>query len=236
MRFQLPAKLTKAGMLGESCCGRSIPSPRLFHPLPTFCSLLIPKHPLIPQSGGCTKPDPAVGAGDGQIIQSLNLFHLFLWLRIVREQMAIFSSVSVIRSHSLRQRWLKQIPGPLQSHHLVFPSAQPLPSAWAGGKRGGRRAGAWGQPHRLSLSSPRSAELQRLSGAAGIRSPAWPACGAAQAGSPFPCHRQGEADSPGERPVANWKAACCEKTPVAVSAVPPCPVWGEMGGFRVAEH
>lgn len=133
VRFHLPAKLAKPGMPGEPCCGRSIPGPHLFRPLPAFHSLLIPNHPLIPKSlsGHCTKPDPAVGAGTGQIIQSLNLFHLFLWLRIVREQMAIFSSVSVIRSHSLRQRWLRQIPGPLQSHHLVFPSAQPLPSAWA---------------------------------------------------------------------------------------------------------
>lgn len=133
MRFQLPPKLTKPGMPGEPHCRRRIPGPQLFHPLPAFCSLLIPNRPLIPKSlsGHCTKPDPAVGAGDGQIIQSLNLFHLFLWLRIVQEQMAIFSSVSVIRSHSLRQRWLKQIPGPLQSHHLVFPSAQPPPSAWA---------------------------------------------------------------------------------------------------------
>lgn len=133
VRFCLPAKLTKPGMPGEPCCGCNIPGPQLLHPFLVVCSLLIPKHPLIPKSlsGRCTKPDPAVGAADGRIIQSLNLFHLFLWLRIVQEQMAIFSSVSIIRSHSLRQRWLKQIPGPLQSHHLVFPSAQPPLSAWA---------------------------------------------------------------------------------------------------------
>lgn len=133
VRFCLPAKLTKPGMPGEPRCGRNIPAPQVFRPSLVVCSLLIPNHPLIPKSlsGRCTKPDPAVGATHGRIIHSLNLFHLFLWLRIVREQMAIFSSVSVIRSHSLRQRWLKQIPGPLQSHHLVFPSAQPPLSAWA---------------------------------------------------------------------------------------------------------
>lgn len=160
VRFCLPAKLTKPGMPGEPCCGRNIPGPQLFHPFLVVCSLLIPNHPLIPQSlsGRCTKPDPAVGAADGRIIQSLNLFHLFLWLRIVREQMAIFSSVSVIRSHSLRQRWLKQIPGPLQSHHLVFPSARPPLSAWArrppARRRGAgaRRAPGWGQPRCLHLS------------------------------------------------------------------------------------
>lgn len=133
VRFCLPAKLTKPGMPGEPRCGRNIPAPQVFRPSLVVCSLLIPNHPLIPKSlsGRCTKPDPAVGATHGRIIHSLNLFHLFLWLRIVREQMAIFSSVSVIRSHSLRQRWLKQIPGPLQSHHLVFPSAQPPLLAWA---------------------------------------------------------------------------------------------------------
>lgn len=182
MRFCLPAQLTKSGMPGEPCCGRSIPGPQLFHPFLVVCSLLIPNHPLIPKSlsGRCTKPDPAVGAADGRIIQSLNLFHLFLWLRIVREQMAIFSSVSVIRSHSLRQRWLKQIPGPLQSHHLVLPSAQPPLPAWArsrqraGGKWGARRAEGCGQPHQLHLSptsSLRNAQLWRVAGVAGIHIP-----------------------------------------------------------------
>lgn len=150
VRFCLPAKLTKPGMPGEPCCRHSIP---LLHLFLASCSLPIPNHPLIPNSlsGCCTKPDPAAGAGNGLIMQSLNLFHLFLWLRIVREQMAIFSSVSVIRSHSLRQRWLKQIPGPLQSHHLVFPSAQPPLPAWARlppvcrREAGGRGAPGWGQ-------------------------------------------------------------------------------------------
>lgn len=169
-------------MPGEPCCGRNIPGPQLFHPFLVVCSLLIPNHPLIPKSlsGRCTKPDPAVGAADGRIIQSLNLFHLFLWLRIVREQMAIFSSVSVIRSHSLRQQWLKQIPGPLQSHHLVFPSAQRRCRRGlgfrqrAGGKRGARRADGCGQPHCLHLSptsSPWNAKLWRVAGVAGIHIP-----------------------------------------------------------------
>ena len=67
VRFHLPAKLTKPRMPGEPCCGRSIPGPYLFLP---FDSLLIPNHPLIPKllSGRCTKPDPAVGARDEQII------------------------------------------------------------------------------------------------------------------------------------------------------------------------
>lgn len=156
VRFCLPAKLTKPAMPGEPRCGRNIPAPQLFRPSLVVCSLLIPNHPLIPKSlsGRCTKPDPAVGAAHGRIIHSLNLFHLFLWLRIVREQMAIFSSVSVIRSHSLRQRWLKQIPGPLQSHHLVFPSAQPPLSAWARLPRG---AGSLESP--WMWSAPVSAPL-----------------------------------------------------------------------------
>lgn len=182
-------------MLGEPCCRHSILGPS---PLRSFHSLLIPNHPLIPKSllGCCTKPDPAVEAGDGQIIQSLNLFHLFLWLRIVQEQMAIFSSVSVIRSHSLRQRWLKQIPGPLQSHHLVFPSAQPPLSAWAQlppacWREVGRQESRWigsapssvGFCLFISVQCLRSARLWRLSGAVRIHIPALLGFGAALAHS-----------------------------------------------------
>lgn len=198
LKIQRWKKTNGAGEISSSCqthqtrdAGRALL--RAQHPgaspLPAFRSLLSPNHPLVPKSlsGCCTKPDPAVGAGAGQIIQSLNLFHLFLWLRIVREQMAIFSSVSVIRSHSLRQRWLKQIPGPLQSHHLVFPSAQPLPSAWArlppacrreAGRQESRWMGSAPSPAPfspvISARRPWSAKLQRLSGAVRIHIPALP--------------------------------------------------------------
>ena len=93
----------------------------------------------------------------------------------------------------------------------------------------------------ISAQRPQSAKLWRLSGAVRIHSPAWPGFwgfGAALAGSQgaFPCQRQGEANSLGERPVANWEAASCEKMPVAVSPVPSCPAQGEMDAFRVVKH
>lgn len=70
VRFCLLAKLTKARMPAEPSCGRSIPGPHRFHPLPTFQSLLVANHAHSQSlSGRCTKPDPAVGAGNGQIIQ-----------------------------------------------------------------------------------------------------------------------------------------------------------------------
>lgn len=166
-------------MPGEPCYGCNIPGPQLFRPFLGVCSLLIPNHPLIPKplSGRCTKPDPAAGAADGRIIQPLNLFHLFLWLRIVREQMAIFSSVSVIRSHSLRQRWLKQIPGPLQSHHLVFPSAPAAAVGVGSASPAPEGRGEPGEPvdgvsptclHLSPTSSLGNAELWRLAGVPGI--------------------------------------------------------------------
>lgn len=230
MRFCFPAKFTKPGMRGEPCHRRSIQR----FPLPYF--LLIPNHPLIPNSlsGHCTKPDPAVGARDGQIMQSLNLYHLFLWLRIVREQMAIFSSVSVIRSHSLRQRWLKQIPGPLQSHHLVFPSAQPPLPPWARlppacrREVGSRRASGWGQRRAYPFIREQSPWSAKLCSVRSGWEPHPKLClggfGAALACSHSACLCQcwGEGNSLGLCPVTNWEAASHEKMPGAVSAARPC--------------
>ncbi|XP_040387067.1 uncharacterized protein LOC121057266 [Cygnus olor] len=146
-RFLLAAEFTKTWVLGEPRCWRSSPALLLFRPL-LISGLCSPQnHPLIPQllSGHNTKHDPGAGVGAGRITQPLNLFHLFLWLRIVREQMAIFSSVSLLRRRSLRQRRLKQIRAPLQSHHLVFPSAQPLLSAWARLQPAPTSGAGWGR-------------------------------------------------------------------------------------------
>lgn len=146
-RFHLAAKFTKTGVLGEPRCWRSSPAPLLLHPF-LISGLCSPQnHPLIPQflSGHGTKHNPGAGVGAGRVPQPLNLFHLFLRLRIVREQMAIFSSVSLLRRRSPRQRRLKQIRAPLQSHHLLFPSAQPLLSAPARLQPAPTSGAGWGR-------------------------------------------------------------------------------------------
>lgn len=185
-----------------------------------------------------------------RIIQSLNLFHLFLWLRLVREQMAIFSSVSVIRSHSLRQQWLKQIPGPLQSHHLVFPSAWPPLLAWARlppalRREAGSPESRWrAQPRCLHLSptpSLRNAKLWRVAGVAGMHiSPllGFGKFGATLSGShgAFLCGDTVRATPWDSAPVANWEAASQEEKPEGVSAAPPFLSPEEMGVFRVVKH
>lgn len=102
-------------------------------------TLLIPAHPRW-LWGCCTKHGPSAGVEAGLVKPSLHLFHLFLWLRIVREQMAIFSSVSVIRSRSPRQGWLTQTRPPCKAiiwsfhlpSHCVRCGFQPAPWGRAG--------------------------------------------------------------------------------------------------------
>lgn len=114
--IHLPAKSTEPGMLAP-CSSQPIPScPNGFGDAAQSMAPLLASKP------------------------SLHLFHLFLWLRIVREQMAIFSSVSVIRSRSPRQGWLTQTRPPCKAiiwsfhlpSHCVWCGFQPAPWGRAG--------------------------------------------------------------------------------------------------------
>lgn len=99
------------------------------------------------------------------------------------------------------------------------------------------------QPRRLHLSPPSSlcstrgvqssGGCQEQLGATSQLCWGFGGSGAALAGlhGAFPCQRQGEANSLGEYPVENWEAASHERTPVTLSAAPPCLSGGRNGCF-----
>lgn len=196
---------------------RASPLPPSFY-LPFFAHPKLSSHSQS-LSGRCTKPDPAVGAGNGQIIQVAEFISPFPLVANCPGADGDF--LKCIRySKSLTETAMAQTnprPPAKPSFGLsICPAAAVgVGSAPASVPEGSGRqeSGGWGWPRRLHLP-PASSQCRGV----GIHVPALLGFGAAlsHSHSAVLCQRWGELNSLEKCTVVNWEAASWRKMPVAL--------------------